>query len=174
MKDLRMDLDQLRGSLQIDTGRLDEAMLTHSDLFYRVARLYARAQSRSDGALDSLKATESELLNQLRRERMRKGKRVTESQLKSELASLPRFREAQNALLVAQRAARDCLALKEAYQHRQYMLRSLVQLYVSEYFSVAQGDAGASRVRRRKAETVKAKVAKGYTGLARRYSSSES
>lgn len=131
---IRELLEELEAGLLIDKNDLDEELIRHPDLFYRVSKELTMLTSRRDAAKQEIAAVEAEADARARRA-MRKGdEKVTEPEVK---ARIRLDKDVEDAYRVHQDLARDVglfSALKEAYQSRSYVIKDLVQLWIANYY----------------------------------------
>jgi len=143
-------LEELQHGLRIDKHDMDTCLIQQPQLFYRVSDLYARATADRDSYKVDIETAEAELFSQFRRQLLdeeeqdvednkKKGSRVTDTAIKSKVAASKRMIDLHRKYLNAKERADSLAALKEAYQQRSYVLKDLVALYVSNYFTTESG-----------------------------------
>lgn len=140
------DISDLEEGLRIDPDGLDDACVAQPELFYRVAKELALSISRRDQQKQYLEETEAEVGLKTRHDAEVAEEKVTEGQIKSEVAAHPKVRAANSDLLRYQRRVAELTALKEAFSQRSYVLKDLVALYLANYYESA-GEGGASKVK---------------------------
>jgi hypothetical protein len=128
-----IELTDLEPGLKIDQNALDEACAHHPDLFYRVAQRLADETSFRDAAKEQLANTEA-LVDAEIRDDWRETK-STEKEIDSRKRLDPRVEEARKRYLDYCHSTAQWAALKDAFLQRSYMLKSLGELYISNYYS---------------------------------------
>jgi len=139
--DLQQFVEQHESGLSIDKNALDEALLTQTELFYRVSRELANETSRRDAAKDRVKIIEAEVDEMIRLDAAEEGKKVTESMINSQKLIHKDVRNAYADMIIHNRNVALLTALKESYLQRSYALKELVSLYLASYY----GDGSAGR-----------------------------
>lgn len=130
-----MHIKELTKALKIDREDLDGAVSEQPELYYHVSLEAARAASRRDQAKDQLKVVEADLNQQVRKELLDAGEKVTEKGLEHMVTAHQDRADAVADLLNAAREAEEWQALKESFQQRSYMLRELAALTVHQLMS---------------------------------------
>lgn len=129
------EVEELRDKIRIDKDDLDLEVISQPDLFYAASSAHALAVSNRDQAYEGLKQTDAELNLDIREEMLGKGEKFTETLLSSIVQSHESHKEAYIEYASYKRDAEQLQALKEAFLQRSHMLRELVQLYVTGYYS---------------------------------------
>lgn len=146
-----MKIEELKGLLQIDKNNLDEAVQRQPVLYYMVAQKHALALSQRDEAYDRIKTVDAELSLDLREDFGEKGIKFTEGTIQAAILDHPDHKAAVKDHNHLKYVCDELLALKESYSQRSYMLRELVELYVSGYYGsdnvVAKGKKPNARLR---------------------------
>lgn len=127
-------LPQLEQALLIDENELDQAIKVQSELFYRVAKRLALVISKRDAAKQEVSETEARLSVKIRHDAEVAEEKVTEKSIESQVRLHKDMEVASDELLAMNSEVGKLAALKEAYQQRNYMLKALVDLYISGYF----------------------------------------
>lgn len=149
-----VELEELEPGLLIDENRLEQACSRHPDLFYRVSKRLAAEISYRDSLKEDLATTEAEVDAEIRQEAAEQEAKTTEKEIESRKRTDKRVEKARNQLLDANLAVGQWAALKDAFTQRSYMLKTLGELYVSNYYSdtssvgTAGGNAQAERAKR--------------------------
>lgn len=125
-------IEDLRQYLKIDKHALDDELVMHPTLFFKVAEAMTEAVAERDLLKEELAYTDAELDKTIR---LQLGDKATEGKVKSHILVHKDHTEATNRFLVAKEKADLLTALKEAFHNRGYMLRDLAQLYVNNYYS---------------------------------------
>lgn len=136
--------DQLRDSLNIRRGNLDEELIRQPQLFYEAGEAYAKAVDAREQAKDALKLTAADLYLRLRRKLADKEK-PTEANLNAHIESSEEHVIAKVRLAEATAEVEKAQALKEAYSQRAWMLRELCNLHLAGYFSKGSVEGPAPR-----------------------------
>ena len=138
-------IDTFRDLLKIDKLGLDEALMEQADIYYRVSEHYALAISRRDAAKDECKRVEARVYRELKADAAEDGVKMTEAAAMQAIEEEDEVIDAKVEYLKHKEAADLWLAMKESFHQRSYMLREMVQLFVSNYYidsAVNKGDAG--------------------------------
>lgn len=125
----------LEQALQIEEHALDEALMTQPDAYYRVSRQVALTTSLRDEAKQALQEIEARIDLGVRREAYDNEDRVTEKEVEARKRVHRDVIAARNTLNDLESHLLECVALKEAFQQRSYMLREMVQLHISRHYS---------------------------------------
>jgi hypothetical protein len=131
---MKVDIEELKGYLRIDKLCLDDEIVQHPSLLYKVAEAYVEAAAARDTLKEKLATRDAELNLQYREDLSRAGTKVTETTIESYVLI------DQDHTKLAQsygRAKADCEklgALKEAFTSRGYMLRDLCSLATAHFF----------------------------------------
>ena len=132
---------QLRGALIIDKDRLEEAVLRQPDLFFQVAEQYSLAVSRRDAARDNLSRMDAEIARNIRADLAKRNEKDTASVVTDLIILDARHIQAAEQFAKLKQASDEWGTLKESYEQRMRMLRELVSLYSTGYWT----NAGAGR-----------------------------
>lgn len=125
-------IEDLRQYLKIDKHALDDELVKHPSLFFKVAEAMTEAVAERDLLKEELAYTDAELDKQVR---IILGDKATEAKVKGQVAIHKDHVYATSRYLEAKKQADMLAALKEAFHNRGYMLRDLAQLYVNNYYS---------------------------------------
>jgi len=156
----RASVSELRAALRIDRYNLDEDVERQPELFFEVAEAAALARSEQDQAKDSVDEVESRLDVHVREKAERNDERVTEKEIKARIRQHPERIAAMKNYLELKLETERLDQLRDSFKQRGYMLRELVQLYLSSYYQDATvsgsradvRDARADRSQRRMSE----------------------
>lgn len=125
--------DVFREFLQIDKNALDEELVRHPDLIFRVGEACAEAIAERDSLKEQLAVTDAELDAVVREEL--KDEKTTEAIVKNRIQVHPKHTAASDAYLNAKEKCDILAALREAFSAKGYALRELCQLYLANYYS---------------------------------------
>jgi hypothetical protein len=156
-------LAELEQRLSIDEHALDDALTQQPDSFYRVAKNLALLISRRDAAKQLLAEEEARADREFRDVAAKNNDKTTEAELKNMIRLDADVRKAQKSFLDLSQSVGELSALKEAFQQRSYVLKDLVNLYISNYYSNQDGsdNSRASRqIRDHDAEKAKKELAR--------------
>lgn len=148
--------DDLKQYLKINKNALDEELVQHSMLFFKVAEAYVRAAAKRDQLKEELAIKDAALDWNIRKRADDDREKVTEPQIKNLVTGHREHIDKLNAYQTAKHEADTLANLKEAFATRGYMLRDLCQLYATQYFDkssvkpTAQTDQVVYRERRRR------------------------
>jgi K+-sensing histidine kinase KdpD len=132
MTDLR--ISELENMLILDENALDEALEQQPDLFYRVSKELALTVSRRDFAKQTKEEVEATVDAKIRHTAAVQDEKITERQIESEKRLHKDVQKAIKDLFVLNEKVGHLSALKEAFQQRSYVLKSLCDLYIAGYF----------------------------------------
>lgn len=124
--------DEFRRYLQIDKNALDDELISHPQLLFRVSEAYVEAVAERDALKENLLTVDASLDQEIRGEL--EGGKVTEAIVKNLIQLHPKHKAASDAYLMSKHKADVLAALKDAFGTRGYMLRDLCQLYTANYF----------------------------------------
>ena len=133
-------------ALVIDRNNLDQELIRHADIFYRVAEAYMTAIDKRDTAKDNLGKVDAEIGLKLRKRAETKAEKMTEIKLQSMLQVDTTHTKAVDRYLRAKAEADKFGVLKESFQQKSYMLRSMVDLYTANYYSIESGGSKSANV----------------------------
>ena len=143
------DYDQLKTSMKIERDMLDEEIISQPSSFFHASEGCALASSRRDMLKHKLEVTVAELDKDVRDAMTTEGEKITEAQVKAQVAREPDFHAAYKKYLTACLEADRWEALRNAYRQRADMLRSLVQLHQVGYFGEITGSSQRRDARER-------------------------
>lgn len=125
----------LKSHLKIDKNNLDEAIQRQPLLYYEVAQKHALAVSQRDEKYDAVKVTDALLSLEIRERFNEEGVKATEALVTAKVLEHTEHSKVVTDHMRAKYIADELLALKESFSQRSYMLRELVELYVSGYYT---------------------------------------
>lgn len=158
-------LEQLEEAIKIDQDELDEALIQQPSLFYEVSRHLTILLSRRDEAKSNLQAAEARADIGIRRKAREKEEKKNEAEIAAEKRLSTDVAKADRA---HQRLVQTCghfEALKQAFQQRGFVLKSLADLYVSNYFTQSSGGKERSGIKEERAGQNKQNMARMRRGL---------
>lgn len=129
------NLDNYRELLKIDKQSLDEELVRHPVLFDEVSQEYVLAVSLQDQAKEAIRPQDAGIDLEVREEAKKNKEKITEAEILALVQSSRDHTHVVQSYLEAKFKAEGWGALKEAFHRRGYMLRDLVSLYISGYFS---------------------------------------
>ena len=121
--------------LLIDKNSLDIALEEQAHVFYQIGLKYAQICSLRDEAADTVKVIAAKKNIKIRRDAEKAKTKITEDMVKQLVNTSEDFIKGNDIYLDFKNQAEEWHNLKDAFQQRSYMLRELVQLYVSQYYS---------------------------------------
>ncbi len=149
-------LEQLKGLLVIDKHTLDDEIVKQPNLFFQVAEACADAVAERDACKEELETIDAELDGVVRRQFEKqqppttksRGTWPTEAMVKHAIQSHKRHGSAFDTYILAKTRADKLLALKDAFNQRNYMLRELAGLFAASYWenTAVKGDARTDKV----------------------------
>lgn len=165
---LRFNPRELARHLKINKNALDEEVEQQPEIYGEVADAAALAKSQVDALEERLKETEADLDMRIRTEAEQAGERLTENQIRNEVAGHKERKTLAIKLIKAKELRGRLEALERAYRHKSYALRDMVDLYLSQYYSPrsAEGskrhleDAEAANISKRMGERRKRSVSR--------------
>lgn len=155
----RASVSELRAALKIDRYNLDEDVERQPELFFEVAEAAALARSEQDQAKDSVDEVESRLDVDVRQKAERKDERITEKEIKARIRQHPERIAAMKNYLELKLGTEMLDQLRDSFKQRGYMLRELVQLYLSSYYQDASASGSSRGVRDARADSVQRRLA---------------
>lgn len=148
-----MNAKEFTEYLKINKHSLDEEIMQHPSLLFKIADAYVATVAERDALKEQLTATDAELDVEIR-EKL-EGEKFTEAVVRNLVQLHERHVEAWAEYSATKKQADVLGALKEAFVTRGHMLRDLVQLHTTQYWentSVTGADPEHRRVRQRLAE----------------------
>lgn len=132
-------ITEMASSIKIDPHGLDDALLEHSGIFYRIADRLALTISRRDAAKDEFKVVEAEVDEIIRDSHAQDEKRATDKAVAAEVTQHKDVIAAGKAHKKLEGEVLQLTALKEAYLQRSYALSKLCDLYLASYYAKSEG-----------------------------------
>lgn len=146
--------------LTIDRNSLDTAVIEQPNLFYTYSELAAKVRDELEGAKGELDRIAAETANELRKTAEKTGAKITEARISEQVTIAEAFLNASVLVREAKLASDRANNMKEALSQRANMLKLLVELYASNYFSIGAVRTGVSN------EMLNAKAGAGRAAMA--------
>jgi alkylation response protein AidB-like acyl-CoA dehydrogenase len=134
MKADAIDIEEMKGYLKIDQFNLDEDIVQHPSLFFKVAEAYVDAVATRDTLKEKLGTRDAELNLSYRDEFADRGMKTTDKAIESSVLTDPDHMALATAYAKAKATCDKLGVLKEAFTTRGFMLRDLCNLAVAHYF----------------------------------------
>lgn len=157
---------RLAARIKIDRNNLDAAAIEQSEVFLDICEHHALSISKRDAAKEALSTVDAEVARDKRIDCTKKGeKQPTKDAMDEYVVLHERHTNAQAALANAQREERRWGILRDSFDQRMRMIRELVGLYASGYWTnsgtaVARGSVEQATAERRREEMAKAREQK--------------
>ncbi len=135
-------LVELEDALGISKENLDEHISTHSEIFYQVGKIVAVLASRRDKEKQNRDNVESQVDLNIRQQALSDSIKITEREIDARKNLNKEVQESRDAVLDLGEEINIWGALKEAYGHRNYMLKEITALYVTEYYATQSAGDG--------------------------------
>ena len=147
-----LSVEDLEEMLKIDAHALEDEVGMQSDLFYRVGEKLALAVSRRDEAKQDLQDIEAETELSIRKKSSEDGVKMTVDEVKATVRTDRNVRNAQIKLFRLTEITSKLTALRDAFAQRSSMLKKMVDLYVTNYYTNSEYKTSDSAVRNSRAE----------------------
>lgn len=131
--------------LLIDKDALDEELINHPDLVYRISMKLVNLVSYRDAAKQDKDEAEAKADARIRRDAARDDEKVTADQVKAEIKLDPKVIEAADRYAELKLEHDKWGALDRAFTARRFALAGLVDLYGNNYWSDASGGRASAR-----------------------------
>jgi len=128
-------IQEYEAGLRIDEHALQQECRNQPETFYHIARRVSKARADYEDARTHLKRTSAQAEIDIRQQAEESETRITEARVASLVLASQSVVLASDRVNDCRIAMEEIEALKEAYQQRKDMLRELVQLYISSYYS---------------------------------------
>ena len=152
-------MKEFEKGLRIDKHNLDDELVEHGPLHYRIADLHERALADVDGLKIDIENAEAELYAQYKEAAIEADEKLSETALKMRIQDSQRMRKLNTAYLAAKRRLGELRALNQSYQQRSYHIRGLIDLHTVKYYttndSVTKRDATEQRANQNREATGK-------------------
>lgn len=136
-----MDLTFYRSLLRIDKNRLDEALEVQADHQDRISEQVARLNTRSSDLKKTLEEVEARIIEDLKADDPKLSNPIAEKEAKRHADWKRAWREYQ----AAREEFEVWTGLHMAWVSRGYQLKTLADLYASQYFAISSTSAATSR-----------------------------
>ena len=146
------DFAEFQALLRIDRHNLDEEVERQPALYYKVAAEEARMRSRFDASKNALEMIMADLDGEIRSKALKKDEKITEAVVRAKVSQDKRCVKASEEQLKQKRRLDLLTALKDSFRQRSYMLRDLVELYTSGYYTDAAIRGHSDRAKEKHAE----------------------
>lgn len=130
-----MDLKNLQDSLLINQNALDYEIMHQAQTYNEIGIATVEAKSEADALYEAYKNTDATLNISVREELTALGTKFTEAIVAAKVATHPDHVTAYQDYLNAKLVADKLSVLKDAYSQRSSMLRDLVSLFSSSYWT---------------------------------------
>jgi len=128
-------IERAKEKLLIDKYNLDDALQEHPSLYWDICEEYIQAVSKRDEAYENIKTVSADLNVSIRQMFESEGKKCTEAMITNAVLSAKPYKEAVEKHLSLKEEAAKLGALKDSFEQRSYVLKSLVELYIAGYFT---------------------------------------
>jgi len=155
---LKVDVEELRERLAIDKHSLDEEIEQQAEVYYVVAEAAVLAKSRMDAAEEDVKLIQAKLDPLIRAKLEKNEEKVTEAVVRSAIIQHPQSKEAVETARNIREEYEKLSALKDAFRQRSSMLRDLVELHVSGYYTDRSVRGSANKASDHKADQVRQRL----------------
>lgn len=149
------DFRELEDALRIDEHALEEALRDQPPLFYRVSKAYALEISRRDAAKQALQDAEARADLAVRESAQAEDRKVTEGEVRATVQTEGGVLEARDRMNRLSESVGKLAALKEAFQQRSYALKDLAGLYIANYYTASEHNAGDRGLRQHSADVAR-------------------
>lgn len=122
-------IEEFRNYLRIDKTRLDDELVEQPQLFFEVSEQYTEAVAHRDAMKAQVESVYASLDGSYR-----SGEKSTEGAIKSQIINSEHWRAANDDFLQAKKWADQWGVLKDSFNQRSEMLKSLCKLYATNYF----------------------------------------
>ncbi len=153
------ELDRLREQLLISKHELDKEVSRQPVLYQEVAEQVAVTTSYRDAAKKRLAETEASVARKIRLIHRESKTRFTDRQVQDEIVGTVTYIKAYKRFLRYKLLTSRWEALRNAYEQRAMMLRTMAQLYSAQYYSsgsiseqAASGRQAMTHARQRRKE----------------------
>lgn len=150
--------EQCVEGLVFSKHNLDEALLQHSELFYRCGEMVAKYSSIRDEAKKRMEESYARNSLRIREECVQEGRKATEDLIKQLTLLDDDYKEDCSTYLRAKWESEIWSALKDAYSSRGFMVKEMAELWKASYFNTETITGGTEEVQY---EVQRAKLAEG-------------
>jgi len=122
--------------LKINSGKIEEALVDHANLFMKYAELHANAIKEKDRLKQRLELIYSELDAELRSNYQSYfARKPTENQIKNWISVHPKYTKAQGLYAESCHDVNITAGAKEAFSQRRYILGHIVSMKLTGIFA---------------------------------------
>lgn len=146
------DFAEFQTLLRIDRHNLDEEVERQPELYYKIAAEEARVRSRFDASKNALELVTANIDGEIRSKALKNDEKITEAVVRAKISQDKRCVQATEDQLKLKRRLDLLTALKDSFRQRSYMLRDLVELYTSGYYTDATIRGHSDRAKEKHAE----------------------
>ena len=129
---------QYENDIHIDPNNLFEECQRQPFIFQRYARKVADADKKRKDLKAVLLITEAELAESLRTEAIGKGEKISEAAIKSKVPTMKAYKKADAEMRKADYEYQILVGVKEAIEHRKYMLKEMTALLIGGFYSTVK------------------------------------
>ncbi len=140
-------MQHLEQSLQIDEYSLEEALQAQPDLFWRVSKKLAQLAAALDEAKAELAEIDANVDADIRGLAEREERKITNPEVEATKLLDKQIQDAADKVRSLKRELGLWGALKEAYEQRSYSLKTLADLYCSNYYGASPENANTRRMK---------------------------
>ncbi len=126
-----INIEEFKSYLSIDEAHLDKELIQQASLFFSVGEAYTEAVSLRDQLKDRISRIDAELYRTFRTKHEKKGEKVTEAWLNSEIQTSNKHQKIFKKYIEAKKLSDTLEQLKDAFRMRSYVLRELASLYIT-------------------------------------------
>ena len=153
-----IDMEDLRKKLLIDKHSLDEEIEHQAEVYYEIAEQAVLAKSRMDAAEEELKQIQAQLDGVVRREAEEAEEKITEAGVRAAVIQHRDYKKSSQNALKAREEFEKLSALRDAFRQRSSMLRDLVELHVSGYYTERSIRSSANKHSDEKVERIRSRM----------------
>lgn len=130
-----MTYEELQNKLLINQNSLDYEIIHQAQVYNEIGVATVEAKSETDALYEAYKNTDAELNARVRDELTTAGTKFTEAVVAAKVQTHPEHAAAYSKYLEAKLKADKLAVLKDSFGQRSSMLRDLVSLFGSEYWT---------------------------------------
>lgn len=131
------DYERYREKIRIDRDQLDMSVEEQAGIYLSVSEQYVKAVSERDALRDQLARKDAEIAGAVRQKAEQNKSRATEAMINDAVMLHNDHIQLSERLSLAKKEVDLWMSLRDAFDQRMRMLRELVTLYTTGYFSVA-------------------------------------
>jgi len=158
----KSQIEIFRELLEIDRNNLDDALITQSELFFKVSEAQVLAAASADALKEGVAMVDADLDAVVRQQLDDAGEKDTVAKVQAGINSHEDHITAVDEWLETKREADMLRAMKDSFSMRSSMLKNLVELVCTQYYTVESirgpsEEAGYTRNRARIAQDKRSK-----------------